>query len=120
MPSLLQKDEEYAFLGTTQDTVANLKTTGNLYGLMRAAAEVAGQIALRLTHDHELFLDFERYAEELLAFQEKFFPYDRDVKVRKTQSALNPCRGLWGCVLIRLCCCWMQQGEHLPALGMRA
>ncbi|PKK20931.1 transferrin receptor, transcript variant X1 [Columba livia] len=74
------KDEEYAFLGTTQDTVANLKTTGNLYGLMRAAAEVAGQIALRLTHDHELFLDFERYAEELLAFQEKFFPYGQDVK----------------------------------------
>ncbi|XP_065700472.1 transferrin receptor protein 1 [Patagioenas fasciata] len=74
------KDKEYAFLGTTQDTVANLKTTGNLYDLMHAAAEVAGQIALRLTHDHELFLDFERYAEELLAFQEKFFPYDRDVK----------------------------------------
>ncbi|NWU46725.1 TFR1 protein, partial [Dromas ardeola] len=74
------KDKEYPFLGTTQDTVENLKMTDNLYDLMRAAAEVAGHIALRLTHDHELFLDFERYSEELLAFQEKFLPYDQDVK----------------------------------------
>ncbi|KAM6122214.1 transferrin receptor protein 1 [Pterocles gutturalis] len=74
------KDEEYPFLGTTRDTVENLKMTDNLYALMRAAAEVAGQIALRLTHDHELFLDFERYSEELLAFQEKFLPYSHDVK----------------------------------------
>ncbi|KAF1449661.1 TFR1 protein, partial [Pygoscelis papua] len=74
------KDEEYPFLGTTQDTVENLKMNDKLYALMRAAAEVAGQIALRLTHDHELFLDFERYDEELLAFQEKFLPYDRDVR----------------------------------------
>ncbi|NXP08186.1 TFR1 protein, partial [Thinocorus orbignyianus] len=74
------KDKEYPFLGTTQDTVENLKTTDNLYALMRAAAEVAGQIALRLTHDHELFLDFERYGDELLAFQEKFLYYDRDVR----------------------------------------
>ncbi|NXX15857.1 TFR1 protein, partial [Podargus strigoides] len=74
------KGEEYPFLGTTQDTVENLKKNDNLYALMRAAAEVAGQIALRLTHDHELFLDFERYSEELLAFQKLFLPYYRDVK----------------------------------------
>ncbi|NXG74491.1 TFR1 protein, partial [Baryphthengus martii] len=74
------KDEEYPFLGTTQDTVGNLKKIHNLYHVMRAAAEVAGQIALRLTHDHELFLDFERYSDELLAFQEKLLPYDEDVK----------------------------------------
>ncbi|KFV42359.1 transferrin receptor protein 1 [Gavia stellata] len=74
------KDMEYPFLDTTQDTVENLKMTDKLYALMRAAAEVAGQIALRLTHDHELFLDFERYGEELLAFQEKILPYDRDVR----------------------------------------
>ncbi|NWI27892.1 TFR1 protein, partial [Sula dactylatra] len=75
------KGEEYAFLGTTWDTVENLRATDKLYALMRAAAEVAGQIALRLTHDHELFLDFERYSEELLAFQEKILPYYSDVKV---------------------------------------
>ncbi|NXK43950.1 TFR1 protein, partial [Chauna torquata] len=74
------KDEEYPFLGTTQDTVENLKTINNLNALLRAAAEVAGQIALRLTHDHELFLDFGRYSEELLAFQEKFLAYSEDVK----------------------------------------
>ncbi|KAM9279730.1 transferrin receptor protein 1 [Morus bassanus] len=75
------KGEEYPFLGTTWDTVENLRATDKLYALMRAAAEVAGQIALRLTHDHELFLDFERYSEELLAFQEKILPYYNDVKV---------------------------------------
>ncbi|XP_053930290.1 transferrin receptor protein 1 isoform X1 [Cuculus canorus] len=74
------KDEEYAFLGTTEDTVDNLKKTEKLYDLMYAAAQVAGHIALRLTHDHELFLDFERYSEELLLFQEKFLPYYRDLK----------------------------------------
>uniref|UniRef100_A0A8C0IAN0 Transferrin receptor protein 1 n=1 Tax=Bubo bubo TaxID=30461 RepID=A0A8C0IAN0_BUBBB len=80
VPCFLQKDEEYPFLGTTQDTLDNLKKIDKLYALMRAAAEIAGQIALRLTHDHELFLDFERYDEELLAFQEKILPYYSDVK----------------------------------------
>ncbi|NXA93227.1 TFR1 protein, partial [Melanocharis versteri] len=73
--------DEYPFLGTTEDTLANLKEkTDNLYLLMRTAAEVAGQIALRLTHDHELFLDFERYSEELLSFQEKLRHFDSHVK----------------------------------------
>ncbi|XP_048171084.1 transferrin receptor protein 1 isoform X2 [Corvus hawaiiensis] len=73
--------DEYSFLGTTQDTLANLKAkTDKLYPLMRTAAEVAGQIALRLTHDHELFLDFDRYSEELLSFQEKILPFDSKVK----------------------------------------
>ncbi|NXB63609.1 TFR1 protein, partial [Struthidea cinerea] len=73
--------DEYSFLGTTQDTLVNLKAkTNELYPLMRTAAEVAGQIALRLTHDHELFLDFDRYSEELLLFQEKILPFDSDVK----------------------------------------
>ncbi|NWU19616.1 TFR1 protein, partial [Dyaphorophyia castanea] len=73
--------EEYSFLGTTQDTLANLKRkTDKLYPLMCAAAEVAGQIALRLTHDHELFLDFDRYSEELLSFQEKILPFDSKVE----------------------------------------
>ncbi|NXJ02550.1 TFR1 protein, partial [Psophia crepitans] len=74
------KDKEYPFLGTTQDTLENLKMTDKLYALMRAVAEVAGHIALRLTHDHELFLDFDRYSEELLAFQEKFLPYSQNVQ----------------------------------------
>lgn len=90
MPSFLQKDKEYPFLSTIWDTVDNLKKAGDLYPFMRAAAEVAGQIALRLTHDHELFLDFERYDEELLDIQEKFSEYDEDVKVRRAPSALNP------------------------------
>ncbi|NWW36375.1 TFR1 protein, partial [Panurus biarmicus] len=75
------EDDEYSFLGTTEDTLANLKKkTDMLYPLMRAAAEVAGQIALRLTHDHELFLDFDRYSDELLSFQEKLWPFDSHVK----------------------------------------
>ncbi|NXA51133.1 TFR1 protein, partial [Nothocercus julius] len=74
------RDEEYSFLGTTQDTVENLKKIPRLYDLMRVAAEVAGHVALRLTHDHELYLDFERYSDELLTFQEKFLEYDWEVK----------------------------------------
>ncbi|NWZ61960.1 TFR1 protein, partial [Acrocephalus arundinaceus] len=75
------ENDEYPFLGTTEDTLANLKEkTGMLYPLMRTAAEVAGQIALRLTHDHELFLDFDRYCEELLSFQEKLRQLDSNVK----------------------------------------
>ncbi|NXR58977.1 TFR1 protein, partial [Rhadina sibilatrix] len=75
------EDDEYSFLGTTEDTLANLKEkTDMLYPLMRTAAEVAGQIALRLTHDHELFLDFDRYSDELLSFQEKLWQFDADVK----------------------------------------
>ncbi|NXD00160.1 TFR1 protein, partial [Certhia familiaris] len=73
--------DEYSFLGTTEDTLANLKgKTDKLYLLMRTAAEVAGQIALRLTHDHELFLDFDRYSDELLSFQEKLWHFDSHVK----------------------------------------
>ncbi|NXS34815.1 TFR1 protein, partial [Pomatostomus ruficeps] len=79
--SFYNEGDEYSFLGTTQDTVFNLKRkTDKLYPLMCTAAEVAGQIALRLTHDHELFLDFDRYSEELLSFQEKLLPFDSDVK----------------------------------------
>ncbi|NXT59974.1 TFR1 protein, partial [Chaetops frenatus] len=73
--------DEYSFLGTTEDTLPNLKKkTDQLYPLMRTAAEVAGQIALRLTHDHELFLDFDRYSDELLSFQEKLWHFDSHVK----------------------------------------
>uniref|UniRef100_G1N704 Transferrin receptor protein 1 n=1 Tax=Meleagris gallopavo TaxID=9103 RepID=G1N704_MELGA len=74
------KDEEYHFLNTKDDTLENLRKIDNLDALLRAAAEVAGQVALRLTHDHELFLDFGRYGEELLAYQEKFLPYVKDVQ----------------------------------------
>lgn len=93
----------------------NLKAINSLYAHLRAAAEVAGQIALRLTHDHELFLDFGRYSEELLAFQEKFLVYDQDVKVRKDLSALNPYRLFWSRVLARLCDYCMQLGGHLSS-----
>ncbi|NXQ58820.1 TFR1 protein, partial [Anthoscopus minutus] len=75
------EDYEYCFLGTSEDTLANLKAkTDKLYPLMRAAAEVAGQMALRLTHDHELFLDFDRYGDELLSFQEKLRHFESHVK----------------------------------------
>lgn len=87
----MQADDEYAFLGTTEDTLTNLKRkTVNLYPLMHTAAEVAGQIALRMTHDHELFLDFDRYSDELLSFQEKLWRFNGDVKVRRTLSSPNP------------------------------
>lgn len=93
----MQEGDEYAFLGTTEDTLANLKEkTDQLYPLMYTAAEVAGQIALRLTHDHELFLDFDRYSDELLSFQEKLWHFNANVKVRRTEFTrslmiMGPC-----------------------------
>ncbi|XP_039929652.1 transferrin receptor protein 1 isoform X1 [Hirundo rustica] len=75
------EDDEYSSLGTTEDTLANLKErTSMLYPLMHTVAEVAGQVALRLTHDHELFLDLDGYTEELLSFQEKLWRFDSSVK----------------------------------------
>nr|CAA39035.1 chicken transferrin receptor [Gallus gallus] len=74
------KDEEYRFLDTKGDTLENLRKIDNLDALLAAAAEVAGQAALRLTHDHELFLDIGRYSEELLAYQEEFLPYIKEVR----------------------------------------
>nr|XP_006637845.1 PREDICTED: transferrin receptor protein 1 [Lepisosteus oculatus]XP_015216756.1 PREDICTED: transferrin receptor protein 1 [Lepisosteus oculatus] len=51
------------FLGTAEDTRQKLESrTQDLYSTAVAAAQVAGLMALRLTHDHLLRLDVEKYS----------------------------------------------------------
>nr|XP_012321090.1 transferrin receptor protein 1-like [Aotus nancymaae] len=46
----------------------------------RAAAEVAGQFMIKLTHDAELNLDYERYNSQLLSFLRNLNQYRADIK----------------------------------------
>lgn len=58
------QDKEYPYFGTNLDTIDHLQTSTN-YKTMElavAAAQVAGQMALKLAHDHLLPLNVERYA----------------------------------------------------------
>lgn len=48
---------------------------------IRKAAEIAGRIALRLTHDHELYLDYESYNNKLRDFIGKIIPYRKEMQV---------------------------------------
>ncbi|XP_066508335.1 transferrin receptor protein 1-like [Hoplias malabaricus] len=56
-------EKEYQYFGTNLDTKRNLdiKTSFNLPALVKTAGEVAGQMALRLVHDHLLRLNVEKY-----------------------------------------------------------
>lgn len=63
MPVLLQESSDYQYSGTPLDTRENLNsaTEGNLLSVSVSAARVAGQMALRLIHDHILNLDVNEY-----------------------------------------------------------
>ncbi|XP_019388081.1 PREDICTED: transferrin receptor protein 1-like [Crocodylus porosus] len=79
--SVLQKEQGYPFMGTSRDTFESLRgAVPNLNVLMRQAAELAGQIAVRLTYEHELLLDFGRYKQELQTFLNKIVDYSKDVR----------------------------------------
>ncbi|KAF4076346.1 hypothetical protein AMELA_G00213420 [Ameiurus melas] len=55
-------DKRYPYFGTVLDTRRNLEVTAsNLLALTKAAGEMAGQMALRLVHDHLLRLNTEKY-----------------------------------------------------------
>ncbi|MCJ8745246.1 hypothetical protein PDJAM_G00128070 [Pangasius djambal] len=56
------QDKPYPFFGTSLDTRRNLESkASNILAVTKAAGEVAGQIALRLVHDHLLRLSTEKY-----------------------------------------------------------
>ncbi|KAI4904695.1 hypothetical protein NFI96_027265 [Prochilodus magdalenae] len=61
--------KEYPFFGTLLDTKENLQrqTSMNLLVLTKTAGEIAGQMALRLVHDHLLRLNVETYSSILQA-----------------------------------------------------
>uniref|UniRef100_A0A2K5X958 Transferrin receptor protein 1 n=1 Tax=Macaca fascicularis TaxID=9541 RepID=A0A2K5X958_MACFA len=75
------KDTDYPYLGTTMDTYKELvERIPELNKVARAAAEVAGQFVIKLTHDTELNLDYERYNSQLLLFLRDLNQYRADVK----------------------------------------
>uniref|UniRef100_A0A674DW14 Transferrin receptor protein 1 n=1 Tax=Salmo trutta TaxID=8032 RepID=A0A674DW14_SALTR len=55
--------EEYPYIGTLQDTRKNLygATSNQVAKLAVSTGQIAGQMALRLVHDHLLRLDVEKY-----------------------------------------------------------
>ncbi|KAL8188266.1 UNVERIFIED_CONTAM: hypothetical protein K2H54_064362 [Gekko kuhli] len=75
---------EYPHLGTTEDTPDKLlsyfKSGDHLDTTVRAAAEIAGRMAVRMTHDHELYLDFSSYDAKLLDFLRKLLLYSKDLQ----------------------------------------
>ncbi|XP_034989030.1 transferrin receptor protein 1 [Zootoca vivipara] len=76
--------KEYPFLDTQLDNLGNLLTSlsssAALENTMRKAAEIAGRIALRMTHDHELYLDYESYNNKLRDLIGKIVPYRKEMQ----------------------------------------
>lgn len=63
-PTPPTQDKEYPYFGTNLDTTDHLEasTSQKTSVLAVAAAQVAGQMALKLAHDHLLPLSVEGYA----------------------------------------------------------
>ncbi|CAK6441749.1 unnamed protein product [Pipistrellus nathusii] len=74
-------DLDYPYLGTTQDTYELLnQNIPQLNKMARAAAEVAGQLIIKLTHNAELNLNYEMYNEKMLSFVRDMNQFKRDIK----------------------------------------
>ncbi|KAK1162675.1 transferrin receptor 1a [Acipenser oxyrinchus oxyrinchus] len=80
--SFTNDGDTYPYFGTKEDNLSNLNArTGNrIDDIARAAANVAGQMVLRLTHDHQLSLDFDRYNGELYSFVFKINRFAKQLK----------------------------------------
>ncbi|XP_066202984.1 transferrin receptor protein 1 [Saccopteryx leptura] len=75
------EDLDYPYLGTTLDTFEVLsREVRELNKMMRGAAEVAGQLIIKLTHDVELNLNYEMYNEKILAFVRDMNQFRTDIK----------------------------------------
>ncbi|XP_070587184.1 transferrin receptor protein 1-like isoform X1 [Erythrolamprus reginae] len=77
----------YPYFGTAEDNPGNLLTAfsnniNQMENTMRLAAEIAGRMALRLTHDRELYLDYKSYDGWLHNFVRSLLPYQKDMKQR--------------------------------------
>ncbi|EHA97822.1 Transferrin receptor protein 1 [Heterocephalus glaber] len=75
------EDKGYPYLSTTLDNYDMLmREIPQLNKLMYAAAEVAGQFLIRLTHDLELNLDYEVYNSKMLLFLRELMQHTTDIK----------------------------------------
>ncbi|XP_060028183.1 transferrin receptor protein 1 [Erinaceus europaeus] len=75
------EDTEYPYLDTPMDSFDLLiQQVPLLDNVTRAAAEVAGQLVVKLTHDVELSLDYEAYNGKILEFVRDMSQFRADVK----------------------------------------
>lgn len=65
---------------------------GRLPAVAQAVAQLAGQLLIRLSHDHLLPLDFGRYGDVVLRHIGSLNEFSGDLKVRHN----NPAPGFWG------------------------
>ncbi|XP_045397417.1 transferrin receptor protein 2 isoform X1 [Lemur catta] len=82
--SFLEDDQAYPFLHTKEDTYENLHKMlrGRLPAVAQAVAQLAGQLLIRLSHDHLLPLDFGRYGDVVLRHIGSLNEYSGDLKAR--------------------------------------
>ncbi|KAM4693391.1 transferrin receptor protein 1 [Discoglossus pictus] len=90
-----QKEKPYAYLGTDMDTFDNFKQlVRGVDTMCRTAAQFAGQLILRLTHDHRLPLDISNYRDVLLNILIELNKSVRDIKEQDlTLRWINSARG---------------------------
>lgn len=69
-------------MGTTMDDYGMLsKKIPQLSEMVRTAAEIAGQLMIKLTHDVELNLNYEMYNDKILSFVRDMNQFRTDIKV---------------------------------------
>ncbi|XP_019579219.2 transferrin receptor protein 1 [Rhinolophus sinicus] len=74
-------DTDYPYLGTTMDTYEVLvQNIPDLNKMARAAAEVAGQLMIKLTYGVELNLNYEMYNDKILSFVRDMNQFRSDIK----------------------------------------
>ncbi|XP_008830565.1 transferrin receptor protein 2 isoform X1 [Nannospalax galili] len=82
--SFIEDDQVYPFLHTKEDTYETLHRTlrGRLPAVAQAVAQFAGQLLIRLSHDHLLPLDFGRYGDVVLRHIGSLNEFSGDLKAR--------------------------------------
>ncbi|GAB1290336.1 Transferrin receptor protein 2 [Apodemus speciosus] len=82
--SFVEDDRVYPFLHTKEDTYENLHRMlrGRLPAVVQAVAQLAGQLLIRLSHDHLLPLDFGRYGDVVLRHIGNLNEFSGDLKAR--------------------------------------
>ncbi|XP_026897876.1 transferrin receptor protein 2 isoform X1 [Acinonyx jubatus] len=82
--SFMEDGQAYPFLHTKDDTYENLHRVlrGRLPAVAQAVAQLAGQLLIRLSHDHLLPLDFGRYGDVVLKHIGSLNEFSGDLKAR--------------------------------------
>ncbi|XP_066130513.1 transferrin receptor protein 2 [Saccopteryx bilineata] len=82
--SFVEDGQGYPFLNTKEDTYENLHKVlrGRLPAVAQAVAQLAGQLLIRLSHDHLLPLDFARYGDVVLRHIGSLNEFSGDLKAR--------------------------------------